>query len=127
MRGFILAAALAVSLIGNWWQHGQKAKLRGECARLEAELETMRRGQAAGEAALSAAAEDRAEAAREAKKRNNELDALERDVDGMPDADFLCRLRGLCFPNANSGADAAGKPADRLPGTDAARRHEGGE
>ena len=123
----ILGAALVFSLAVNagLWMHTRT--LSRENATLSAQVATLEATRKADADAIATSNRERQEAAQTAQERRDALHEVEKNAADLSDRDFLCRLRGLCLPNGNNGADAAGKPAGGMPGTDAAQRHDGGK
>lgn len=127
MLRIVFAGALLGSLVLNAALLMHASALRGEVAQLQARAALAEGVREADADAIRASNEGRQNAARTAQEGRDALQELEKNADDMPDADFLCRLRGVCFPHGNNGADAAGKPVGGMPGTDAAQRHDGGK
>lgn len=123
MLRIVFAGALLGSLALNAALLMYASDLRGnvEQARL---ADTTRKADAD---AIAASNRERREAAQTAQERRDALHEVEKNAADLSDSDFLCRLRRVCLPNGNQGADAAGKPAGGMPGTDAAQRHDGGK
>lgn len=128
MRAFSILAAsclalfvLCISLLVS------NARLRADIDGLKSQKALVEGARGADAEAIQTSNEGRQKAAQTAQEGRDALHQLETESDGLPDADFLCRLRGLCLPDGNNGADAAGKPAGGMPRTRAAQRHEGGE
>ena len=123
MLRIVFAGALLGSLALNAALLMYASDLRGnvEQARL---ADTTRKADAD---AIAASNRERQEAAQTAQERRDALHEVEKNAADLSDSDFLCRLRRVCLPNGNQGADAAGKPAGGMPGTDAAQRHDGGK
>lgn len=124
---FILSAALAVCIGLCICLMISNHHLRESVAQLQAQVALAEGVREADADAIRTSNEGRQNAARTAQEGRDALQELEKNADDMPDADFLCRLRGVCFPHGNNGADAAGKPVGGMPGTDAAQRHDGGK
>ena len=127
MLRIVFAGALLGSLVLNAALFMHTSALRGEVARLQEQVGLADTTRKADADAIAASNRERQEAAQTAQERRDVLHEVEKNAADLSDRDFLCRRRGLCLPNGNNGADAAGKPAGGMPGTDAARRHDGGK
>lgn len=122
-----IVCALLVSLVANGLLLSRCRTLTAERDRALTDLILLEQARAADADAIATSNQARQEAARTAQERRDALHEVEKNAADLSDSDFLCRLRGVCLPNGNQGADAAGKPAGGMPGTDAARRHDGGK
>ena len=127
MLRIVFAGALLGSLVLNAALLMHASALRGEVARLQEQTSLADTTRNADADAIAASNRERQEAAQTAQERRDALHEVEKNAADLSDSDFLCRLRRVCLPNGNQGADAAGKPAGGMPGTDAAQRHDGGK
>lgn len=123
----VFVGALLGSLALNAGLLLYASDLRGKVEQLQEQARLADKTRNADADAIATSNRERQEAAQTAQERRDALHEVEKNAADLSDRDFLCRLRGVCFPNGNQGADAAGKPAGGMPGTDAAKRHDGGE
>ncbi|MBE6441858.1 MAG: hypothetical protein E7022_05930 [Desulfovibrio desulfuricans] len=120
-----MGAALLASLAVNAALITHAGSLRAERDHALAEIAVLEQARAADADAIATSNQARQEAAQTAQERRDALHEVEKNAADLSDSDFLCRLRGVCLPNGNQGADASGNPAAGLPGADAAGRHGG--
>ena len=120
----ILGAILLVGALGliySWKLEADKA------AELEAQVQLLEQRKRADDAAMEQRDKARREAEQTAREQRDALHEIEKNGDGMPDRDFLDRLRGVCFPNGNNCGGAAENPAGGLPRTGSTAKHDGGK
>jgi hypothetical protein len=77
----------AVALLGAYQAGGNAERKRGEAMQLRVELETARRDQAIAEQAADSADLKAGELAAAAQSKEDELDALRKQLAARPDAD----------------------------------------
>lgn len=116
-----LLIAGALGMIYSWKVEADRA------AELEAQVHRLEQRIQADDAAMALRERERREAEQIAQEQRDALHEMEKNSADLRDDDFLRRLRGVCFPNGNNCAGAAGNPAGGMPGTDSAARHDGGK
>jgi len=119
MRPFvILCGALATSLVVSALLLRSNLSLREELAQAQTELALVSLARKADAVAISLSETGRTAAAHTAQEQRDALHEVEKDAAALSDSEFLCRVRGVCFPHTDDGAAPARKPAAGLPGTD---------
>lgn len=116
-----LLIAGALGMVYSWKVEADRA------AELEAQIQRLEQRQKAADAAIEERDKAIKEAAQKAQEQRDALHEIEKNGADMLDRDFLDRLRGVCFQNGNNCADAAGKPAGGMPGTNSTAKHDGGK
>lgn len=124
VAGFCLLVFAGCAL---FYQQARIKTLTSERDAARAEAMALQKARAADAAAIALTAKARDEAEKNAREQRDALHEIEKSNADMPDGDFLCRLRGVCFPDANNGAHTTGNPAGGMPGTDSTAKHDGGK